>query len=172
MNEKVHLTEKGFGNEGRGAASIVASELGTSLPLRLVILPDKGIGGVCTLIPKGSWDKQRVKSFMPESAWSITLKRNKNLGNIILKHYTGVELDKSFETAFVHDNDNEFRFISSEGMVGSEEAKILLSGILWEAVRAALLRSYDSRPDRIYFGSVALDGTLMTMVYHRDKIHV
>ena len=166
-NEKVHLTEKGFGSEGKGAASIVASENGTSLSLRLAILPDKGIGGVCTLIPVGSWDKRQVKSFMPETAWSVSLKRNKNLGNIILKHYTGTELDRQYETAFVYND--EFKFVSSEGMSGSEEAKSLLNGILWEAAKAALLRSYDPKPDRIYFGSVALDATAMQMTYHRDK---
>ena len=168
-NEKVHLTEKGYGSKLRGSASIIADESGQPMNLRLLVLPDGGIGGCATLLPAEAWAKEKVKSFMPESAWYLRLERNQNIGTVTVMHYIGIVQDKLLQTAFIYEKES-VRFIASEAMEGAEEAKQLLNGILADAVDCALFRSYAPKPDKLYFGSVALDSSCMTLVRHKDKL--
>lgn len=168
-NEKVHLTEKGYGSKLRGSASIIAGENGQPMNLRLLVLPDGSIGGCSTLLPAEAWAKEKVKSFMPESAWYLRLERNQNIGTVCIQHFTGIVKDKEIRTAFIYDK-QMVKFIASDGMEGADEAKELLNGILSDAVDQALFRSYAPKPDRLYFGSVALDSSCMTLVRHKDKL--
>jgi len=168
-NGKVHLTEKGYGSSLKGKVSIVCGAEGEAIALRLLTLPDGKTGGVATMLPSESWDKNRVKSFMPKSAWLLAMNRNQNIGTISLKLYEGVELVKDFETAFSF-NGKDLSFLESDGMNGSQEAVSLLNGILWNAISRAFQRSFDPEPNHLFYGKVAMDSPMMTMQFHRDKV--
>ena len=166
---KVHLTEKGYGSTLKGKVSIVCGINGEVLPLRLLTLPDGKIGGVCTLIPSESWDERKVKSFMPKAAWLIAMDRNQNIGTITLEKYEGIQLVKKLRTAFVW-NGKDLTFMESDGMDGSEEAIKLLNESLWDAVSKAFQRSFDAQPDHLFYGRIAMDASMLTMQFHRDKL--
>lgn len=170
-NEKVHLTEKGFGNPLKGAASIVCGDNGEPLTLRLLVLPDGAIGGVVTLLPNEQWEAEKVKSFMPKSAFYLALKRNGTLGTVNVKHYNGIEIDTEVEVAFIYDQE-QIKFVCSDGMKGSEEAKELLNERLWNPLIKALQRSYDLKSDKLYYGNIASDASVMKMTFHKDKQNI
>lgn len=170
-NEKVHLNEKGFGNQLKGAASIVCGDNGEPLTLRLLVLPDGAIGGVATLLPNDQWEAGKVKSFMPKSAYYLALKRNGTLGTVNVKHYDGIIMDMEAEVAFIYDNE-QIKFVSSDGMKGSDEAKELLNEKLWNPMIKALQRSYDLKSDKLYYGGIAQDATVMKMHFHKDKQNI
>jgi len=158
---KVFVKEKGFGNPKGGRATVVAGPNGEPLIQRLTILPDERTGGTVVLIPfnlKHPICNTSINS--KEIVYKIVIFRTGEMSNINITRFdcTGDEITKeTFSTSFIPDGKGGAKFVESEGMERSGEAKELLTTILTDAVNRGIQRSYDSFPERLYYGIIAKD---------------
>lgn len=157
MKSIVKLQEKGFGGPKFGTACIVCGMEGEVLSMRLNTLPNGAIGGDILLIQDSHLQGSR-KSYMHKSARHIFVNRyNKDLATVKILTYEDdgmmhqMECGASIGAEIVS-------FFSSDGMENSEEAKELLKSVLFIPFIAALNRSNNAAPDKMYHGKLAEDG--------------
>ena len=159
----VFFTERGFGNSHSGRSHVIAGPNGEPLPLRIVTLclpkPNGSIGGELVIVPLADRNP-RSKSCInnKEIVYEISIDRTENFSNIQIRQINARTMETEiYHTAFMPGSNGEGRFIESEGMKDSNKAKELLTTILTDAVNQALKRSYNSMPEKLYYGTIATD---------------
>lgn len=160
----IFLTERGFGKANHGEAVIVCGAQGQPLNLRLVITPNGSVGGQLTIVPLDVRDEKRSTSDInkEETVYELKVVRNSTTfsgGTIRIKEIDCRQMTvKMMETGFTENlKSGAVNFMESFGMENSEVAKELLYDKLQDAFLAALNRTKDNRPAKIYFGRQATD---------------
>jgi len=159
----IFLTERGFGTSYKGEAHVIAGPDGEPLNLRIVSMalpkPNGSIGGELVIVPL-SERNLKSKSYINSKSvvYEISVKRTKDFSNIQIRKINAVTMEvEIFQTALMPGQDGDVRFIESNGMINSKEAKQLLTTTLTEAVNKAMERSYDPGSDKLYYGNFAQD---------------
>lgn len=168
-NKNLYLRERGFGKAQFGESVIIVGHEGQRLTLRLVTFPDGNKGGEL-VVPPTSELKKNPKSFINTQGTVYEIKvtrytKNKKTdGPIRIRKIDPTNNTIEFYESFFEINENdEFTFIESSGFKNAEEAKALITGILWEAFNSALQRASTPKPNGLFYGSIAKDASPLVL---------
>ena len=163
VETKLSLAERGFAimakGVSKGKATVLAGPSGEPLEMQLVILKNGHIGGRVVLVPLAE-RFPNGKSFInkEEKVFEIQLDRTGNLVNITINEIDCNDLSiTTYRTALFPDKHGDAVFVESDGMINSAKGKILLTTILADAVNRGIERSYDPKPEKLYYGKLALN---------------
>jgi hypothetical protein len=160
-SRNVFLTERGYGSQRSGNATVICGSEGQMLNLRLLTLPNKSIGGELVIVPL-SERKDGSKSYInsQELVYEISLNRKGSGGTFRIREIDANSMSvKIMESGFIIQNsDGNVRFVDSDGMPSSETANELIQGKLWNAFSAAFKRSTLEKPNGLSYGKIAPDG--------------
>lgn len=171
-SKNVFLTERGYGSQRSGNATIICGSEGQMLNLRLLTLPNKSIGGELIIVPL-SERKDGSKSYInsQELVYEISLNRKGSGGTFRIREIDAYTMSvKIMESGFIIQNsDGNVRFVDSDGMPSSETANQLVQGKLWDAFSAAFKRSTTEKPNGLFYGKIAADGEHQERFWFKKK---
>jgi hypothetical protein len=164
---KIKLSEKGFGEPGKGCATILADANGQPLTMKLVALPNGMTGGQVLLIPLKSIVSRYMRTFVntSEEVFEIKVEHKQNVGTVTVRHFECEELNFDTYQAGIVVESARVRILSSHGMPNSDKAKEILNGFLFKAFEAAIDRAFTPNPDRMFYGKLAMDGGFTKLEY-------
>lgn len=163
----LRLKEKGFGSTVKkgihyGEATILCDGEGEPLFLRSVIFENGMIGGQLSIVKLSERLKSAKTDFnLKETVFEIKLTRNSGAmtgGGICVKQIDAINMNVNiFEIGYMYENEKPVSFVSGQNMQYSDTAKELLEGVLNKAFMAAINRSLDCNPKKLYYGKLATD---------------
>lgn len=180
MSKNLFLSERGFGSLARGQATVICGGEGQPLPMRLITLPDGNIGGELIVVSERD---VHARSYITTELvlYELQVILNQSLGTVRIRQIfpsnkpLGFGEDPEerikifiYETAFIRE-DEGLRLVHSEGMQGMEEADLMINGVLNKAFVAALERATTKKPDRLFYGIIAVDGTHQKRKWYTKK---
>lgn len=176
------LSEKGFGRGSRGGKAVVlADKEGKPLKLQLGELQTGAIGGRALIIHSEPINQKWYRSHMviDGPVYELTVERcGDKGGNILIKQFN-IDVNNNrnltiheMSVGYFVNKDKTIRYVGTVDSDCSEEAQKLINGKLSDAFIAAINRSYDPKPARIYFGSIATDAPAFKKEWTKREVEV
>lgn len=160
------LSERGFGSENCGIATVLTLSDGSPVTMQPLVLLNKQFGGQLILVPKNNNVNPKKKSYAYTSGTIYELYVNrygKDHGAVKITEYLINESEivvKDYNCGFLLQGEEVSFITACELEINGEEARRLLHNILFDAFAAAVQRSRDLSPQKMYYGRIAMDASL------------
>lgn len=161
------LSERGFGKNTKGKATVIALYDGSPATMQPTILFNKAFGGTTLIIPEANIHPSvRGKSYLytGTTVHELYVDRGANdVGTVsVTSHKVGKEtIEQETCSCGFFLQEGRVSFVSCCDMEEtSDRAKHLIDKFLFNAFAAAIKRSFDPSPRRLYYGNLANDASL------------
>lgn len=167
------LTEKGFGSETFGVATVVADINGKPVNARPVKMPDGSIGGEIFLLNK-KYQRENTRPYIyGEDVYQLIVNRRNLAGEVkVIAWDISSDFPQPTEFSTLFDIVDNSPRVLSDNSLGSIECKELVTTILWDAFFAAINRSMTAKPDSAFYAIFAKNAKMAERKIVEKKIHV
>lgn len=166
------ITEKGFGSESFGVATVIADVYGNPITARPVKMPDGSIGAEVFMINSKYRRDNAPDYIISNDVYQVIVNRRGLVGEVkILMWNLDNEFPQATELMVRFDIHENAPRILCDNSLGSAEAKDLLTSTLQNAFIAAINRSMTAKPDSAFYAVFAKNAKMAERKVVEKKVH-